>query len=74
MLAQVESSEDGEYKLGTNILILADCKKAIQLEFLLANARDRKQSLAKINLLLEVLTAFRDALKEEAQLIARNKS
>jgi hypothetical protein len=53
------------------MLTLADCGRQIQLEFFLGNARDRRQSLAKAELLLEVLTAFRDALKHEAKLIEK---
>jgi len=65
--AEVESNEGGT-------LTLADCHRPpIHLEFFLGNAEDRKRSLAKINLLIEVLTAFRDALGEEAKLIADQK-
>lgn len=70
MSAEVESSIGGEYKLGNYILILADCRRRIELEFFLGTARTRRQSLAKLDLLLEVLDAFRAALGTEAQLIA----
>jgi len=52
------------------MITLADCRRQIQLEFPLATARDRRNSLAKIDLLLEVLIAFGTALQKEAQLIA----
>lgn len=69
VFAEAESSEGGEYKLGNYILILADCRRRIELEFFLGTARHRRQSLAKIDLLLEVLNSFRSALGREAQLI-----
>ena len=70
VLAEVESSDGGEYKCGTYMITLADCRRQIQLEFPLATARDRNQSLAKIDLLLEVFIGFGTALQKEAQLIA----
>ena len=70
VLAEVESSYEGEYNGGHYMLTLADCRRQIQLEFPLTTARSRRQSLAKIDLLLEVLIAFGTALQKEAQLIA----
>lgn len=69
VLAEVESSEGGEYKLGHYMVSLADCRRRIELEFFLGTARARRQSLAKVDLLLEVLSGFRAALNVEAQLI-----
>lgn len=71
VLAEVVSSEGGKSAHGTNMLTLADCGRQIRLEFFLGNPRDRRQSLAKAELLLEILTAFRDALLEEAKLIEK---
>ncbi len=59
----------GNTRSGTNMLTLADCGRRIQLEFFLGNARDRRQSLAKVGLLIDVLDGFRTALEEEAKLI-----
>jgi hypothetical protein len=70
VLAEVESSYEGEYNGGHYMITLADCRRQIQLEFPLTTARSRQQSLAKIDLLLEVLIAFGTALQKEAQLIA----
>jgi hypothetical protein len=53
VLAEVETGE-----LGTNLLIIADCKRSIQLEFFLGNAEGRNESLAKIDLFIDVLTGF----------------
>src|SRR5215470_6561225 len=70
IMAEVESSNGGEYSCGHYMITLADCHRNIQLEFPLATARSRQHSLAKIDLLLEVLVAFGTALQQEAQLIA----
>jgi hypothetical protein len=73
VLAEVESSDGGEYRCGQYMLTLADCRRRVDLEFLLSTAIKRRQSLAKIDLLLEVLTKFRTALVAEAQLIAERE-
>lgn len=73
ILALIESSNDGEYPWGTNMLHIADCQRQIQLEFFLGNKRDRRLSLRKINLLIKILTAFRDALAKEIELIDSTK-
>jgi hypothetical protein len=73
VLAEVESSCGGEYRCGHYMLTLADCRRRIDLEFCLSTALLRRQSLAKIDLLLEVLSAFRAALAAEAQLIAERE-
>ncbi len=73
VFAEVESSQGGEYKWGSYMLSIADCRRRIQIEFFLGTARARQQSLAKLDLLLEVLTAFRLALRKEAQLIAEGE-
>ena len=62
-------SNDGAYAHGTNMFILADCGRQIQLEFFFGNQRDRRQSLAKAELLSEIVNAFCKALREEAILI-----
>lgn len=73
ILAEVESSGGGEYKLGANHIYLADCEHQIFLEFFLGNKQARRNSLKKINLLIEILTAFRDALAREIALIDKLK-
>jgi hypothetical protein len=64
ILAEAESSNDGEYKWGHYMLTIADCRRRIQLEFFLGTKQARRISLAKINLLIDVLTRFRDALQK----------
>src|SRR6476469_5093107 len=80
ILAEVESSRGGEYKWGHCMLTIADCRRRIQLEFFLGTVRARRESLKKLDLLLQVLGSFRNALLKEAQAIteferaARRKS
>jgi hypothetical protein len=73
ILAEAESSNGGEYRWGHYMLTIADCRRQIKLEFNLGNARDRRASLKKINLLIDILTRFRDALTKEANLIEKAK-
>jgi len=69
ILAEAESSRNGEYKWGHYMLTIADCRRRIQLEFFLGTKRTRRNSLKKINALIDVLTRFRDALLKEHALI-----
>lgn len=69
ILAEVESSRGGEYKWGHCMLTLADCRRRIQLEFFLGTKKSRRVSLRKIDLLISVLTKFREALAKEIALI-----
>jgi hypothetical protein len=72
IVAEVESSDEGSYALGTNMLTIADCGRQIQLEFFLGNSRDRQQSLAKAELLAEIVNTFCELLREEAKLIEKS--
>src|SRR5918996_5112096 len=74
ILAEVESSRGGEYKWGHYMLTIADCRRRIQLEFFLGTKQARRRSLRKINLLIDVLTRFRDALIKERDLIEKGES
>lgn len=71
VIAEVESSEAGTYRLGSNMLTIADCHKQIELEFSLESARARRRSLAQAELLAELINCFRDSLREEAKQIER---
>ena len=71
ILAHVESTHEGEHKWGSNMIVIADCRRRVEIEFFLANKTARRISLAKINLLIKVLTAFRDALVKEIALIEK---
>jgi hypothetical protein len=71
--AVVESSRDGEHPWGTNMLTIADCRRAVQLEFFLGTKRARQLSLAKIDLLIRILTSFRAALANEIAAIEKGE-
>jgi hypothetical protein len=71
ILVEVESSNGGTYKNGHYMLTLADCKRQVEIEFYLGTAQRRKQSLAKIDLLVKILSDFREALNAEAKLIEK---
>ena len=71
IVAEVESSYEGEYPLGTNMLTIADCHRRIEIEFFLGNRRDRQRSLAKARLLAHIVNTFCEELREEANLIEK---
>jgi hypothetical protein len=73
IFAHVQSTDNGEYRWGDNLLYVGDCRRRIALEFFLGNARARRISLKKINLLIDTLTSFRDALQKEIALIEKSK-
>ena len=71
--AEAESSRDGEYVAGNYLITLADCRRIVRLEFLLSTKQYRRLSIRKINLLIDALTGFRDALEREIALIEKGK-
>ena len=71
--AYVQTGREGPDKWGDNIVLIADCKRVVELEFLLGTKRHRRISLAKIDLLIEILTQFRAALAKEIQSIESQK-
>jgi len=71
--AWVEDSRNGEVKYGGNMIIIADCHRATEFEFCLGTKQHRRNSLAKLNLLIDTLTGFRDALTKESKLIENHK-
>ena len=60
-------------KWGDNMVLIADCKRVVQLEFFLGTKRHRRISLAKIDLLIDILTQFRSALVKEIRSIEEGK-
>jgi hypothetical protein len=72
--AHVQTGPDGPDKWGDNRVILADCNRVVQLEFFLGSKRHRRISLAKIDLLIKVLTQFRTALAKEIRSIENEKA
>jgi len=69
VFALADSSKDGKEATGNYVLTVADCKRIIELEFPLTSPGLRKQSLAKIDLLAEVVNRFKDTIHAEANLI-----
>jgi len=69
--AHVQTGHDGPDKWGDNRVIIADCNRVIQLEFFLGSKRERRISLAKIDLLIKILTQFRAALVKEINSIEK---
>jgi hypothetical protein len=73
IFCEVESSNGGTYELGNYMLVMADCRRRIELEFALS-PHYRKESLAKVDLLFEGLSAFREGLHAEAAAIEKRKA
>ncbi len=69
----VADSQNGAANHLGNMLIIADCHKVTEFEFYLGTKQARRHSLAKINLLIQFLTAYRDALAKESELIENFK-
>ena len=69
--AYVQTGREGPDKWGDNTVLIADCKRVVELEFLLGTKRHRRISLAKIDLLIDVLTQFRAALAKEISAIEK---
>ena len=72
--AHVQTGEEGPDKWGDNMVTIADCKRVVQLEFFLGSKRDRRLSLAMIDLLIKVLMQFRTALAKEIDAIEGGES
>ena len=73
ILAHIESTRKGEYPWGSNMIIIADCHRRVELEFFLGTKRARYVALKKINLLIKILVAFRDVLTKEIALIEKSE-
>jgi hypothetical protein len=72
--AHVETGHEAPYRYGDNIITIADCQNVIKLEFFLASKAHRRISLRKIDLLIRVLTRFREALVKQIELIEKENS
>src|SRR5687767_5433243 len=69
ILAEIESSNNGTNKHGTNRLIVADRGRRIELLFFLNTPQERRRSLKKAELLASIISSFCRSLREEAELI-----
>src|SRR5687767_9652054 len=74
IFAQVESSNEGDYRWGHNMRTIAECRRRVQIEVFLGTKRERSRSLAKIMLLMAILARFRDALTKEIKLVGKAKA
>ena len=69
--AVADGSDEGTYKLGNYLLLIADCERRIMLKFYVANPRSRKMARAKIDKLAQVVNDFRAALLKEIEMIEK---
>jgi hypothetical protein len=69
--AIAENSFNGSDSLANFILIIADCKRRIMLEFVMSSAYMRKRNLAKLDRLVKVINEFSEAVHAEAKLIEK---
>ena len=69
VFAVADSSKGGKEANGNYVLTVADCRRMVELEFPLTSRRLRKQSLAKIDLLAQVINQFKSTIHTEAELI-----
>lgn len=73
ILAIVQSTNGGGNEWGTNLIYIADSERSIRLDFIIGTKTHRRRSLAKINLLIDILTGFRNALRKEIELVDKYK-
>ena len=72
--ATAENSFNGSDSLANFILIIADCKRRIMLEFVMSSEYMRKRNLAKLDRLVKVINEFSEAVHAEAELIDKWQS
>lgn len=72
ILAEIESSNKGTNKHGTNRLIVADRGRRVELLFFLNTPQERRRSLRKAELLENIISTFCQTLQKEAELIKRD--
>ena len=58
---------EDSWKWGTVVLDLADCSRRVSFDFDLNDSSARANSLRKVNLIAEVVNAFRDAIAVEVE-------
>jgi hypothetical protein len=71
--AVADDSDEGTYVLRNYLLIIADCDRRIMLHFHVSGPKARKQAIAKIDKMAQVVKDFRDALIREIELIEKAK-
>lgn len=73
ILAEIDSTHNGKFIHGSNVITIADCRRVIRLEFFLGNPEARVDSIDKIELLLNIMVQFRECLKKQIELIERDQ-
>ena len=63
--AVADDSDNGTYKLGNYLLIIADCHRNITLEFALSSKKARTKARAKVDRLAAVVNEFREHVIHE---------
>ena len=71
--AVADDSDEGTYLLGNYLLIIADCDRRVMLHFHVSSPKARRQAIAKIDKLAQVVKDFRAALIREIELIEKAK-
>jgi hypothetical protein len=75
ILAEVEdssASDDDRPYVDVN-LTLADCSRSVSFDFDIGSAPARRNSLRKLNVMIDSLLEFREALVAEAELAKRRE-
>jgi len=67
--AVADSSDEGTYKLGDYLLIIADCERRIMLHFPLTSKKARQQARAKVDRFAAVVNGFREHMIKELESI-----
>lgn len=66
-MACIEVSVDHDHEYGDGTVTIFDCSRKASLEFFVGDDEARRNSLAKITIMLAVLTEFRDELSKLAK-------
>ena len=67
--AVADDSDEGTYKLGNYLLIIADCERRIMLHFPLTSKKARQQARAKVDRFAGVVNEFREHVINELEQI-----
>ena len=70
----IPNIKEDDWKWGQIELKLADCNREVSFDFDLSTADTHENSLYKIGRIAEVINAFHEALKTEAESIAERQS
>lgn len=71
IVKNVYGRDDGDYRHIDCKLDFADCNRVVNMEINLDDEYSRENALHKVDVLIDVLTEFREALENEAKYQAR---